>query len=76
MTEAEAAARARGYREGQRAMREAAVDAAWERTRLHVQAELPRVLSPTQLRLLPWPAGMLYTSKEPMKGIRVFYSGN
>jgi hypothetical protein len=56
-------------------LQEAAVDAAWERSRLHVQAELPRVLSPTQLGLLPWPAGMLYRSKEPMKGIRVFMAG-
>lgn len=55
---------------------EAAVDAAWELSRQDVQAALPRVLSPTQLRLLPWPAEMLYKAKEPMKGMRVFFAGN
>ncbi len=54
---------------------EAAIDAAWELTRTDVQAMLPRVLTPTQLRVLPWPAGMLYQAKEPIKGMRMFMGG-
>ena len=54
---------------------EAATDDAWELTRQHLQAELPKILSPAQLRLLPWPAGMLYQAKEPMKGMRMFFGG-
>ena len=45
--------------------------AAWEFSRLHVQRMLPEILSPIQLKLLPWPAGMLYGAKKPMH-IRIF----
>jgi hypothetical protein len=54
---------------------EATMDAAWELTRLDVQRTLPRVLSPTQRRLLPWPAEMLDKAREPLKGMRVFFYG-
>ena len=54
---------------------EATTDDAWELTRRDVQTELPKILSPAQLRLLPWPAGMLYQAKEPMKGMRMFFGG-
>lgn len=46
-------------------------DAAWEFTRLHVQKTLGPILSPIQLKLLPWPAGFLYTAKGA-RGIRMF----
>jgi hypothetical protein len=46
-------------------------DDAWEFTRLHVQKTLAPILSPIQLKLLPWPAGMLYTAKKRMH-IRIF----
>nr|MDQ6924857.1 hypothetical protein [Candidatus Eremiobacteraeota bacterium] len=54
---------------------EVTIDAAWELSRQDVQTELPKILSPAQLRLLPWPADMLYKAKEPIKGIRMFMSG-
>lgn len=53
---------------------EAAVDSAWEYTRLDVKRTLPPVLSPVQLRILPWPAKMLYESKGKVM-IRIFVSG-
>jgi hypothetical protein len=46
-------------------------DAAWEYSRLHVQKTLVTILSPIQLKLLPWPAGFLYVAKQA-KGIRMF----
>jgi hypothetical protein len=42
---------------------ESVVAAAWEYSRRDVQRTLPLVLSPVQLRLLPWLAKMLYESK-------------
>lgn len=53
---------------------EAAVDDAWEFSRLDVKRTLPSVLSPVQLRILPWPAKMLFDSKDKVR-IRVFMSG-
>ncbi|MGZ3485147.1 MAG: carboxypeptidase-like regulatory domain-containing protein [Gemmatimonadaceae bacterium] len=50
---------------------EETADAAWEYTRLHVQKTLGAILSPIQLKLLPWPAGFLYAAKQA-KGIRMF----
>jgi len=50
---------------------EAVLDAAWELSRRDVQAALPGILSATQLRLLPWPASMLYQAKKPILGLRV-----
>jgi hypothetical protein len=38
-------------------------DAAWEFTRLHVQKTLGAIMSPIQLKLLPWPANFLYVAK-------------
>jgi hypothetical protein len=51
---------------------EAATDAAWEVTRQDVQKNLKAILTPVQLQILPFPAGMLYNAKEPFKGIRMF----
>jgi hypothetical protein len=42
---------------------ESVVDDAWEYSRQHVQRTLPAVLSPVQLRMLPWLPKMLYESK-------------
>ena len=39
-------------------------------------ASLDRMLSPLQLKMLPWPAGMLYNGKQAPKGIRVFMSSS
>jgi hypothetical protein len=53
---------------------EAAVDSAWELTKLDVQRTLPKILSPIQLRLLPWiPAFLMKTTGKV--GIRMFMSG-
>jgi hypothetical protein len=52
---------------------EETTDAAWEFTRQHVQKTLGGILSPIQLKLMPYPAGWLFTAK---KGFRVrYYSG-
>lgn len=53
---------------------ETAIDAAWEYARTDLQAELPHVLSPIQLGMLPRMAGMLYRAKQPVH-IRMFISG-
>jgi hypothetical protein len=45
---------------------EETIDAAWEFGRQHVQKSLGAILSPIQLRLLPWVAKLLYTSKKPV----------
>jgi hypothetical protein len=50
---------------------EDANDAAWEYSRLHVQKTLTGLLSPIQLKLLPWEASMLYNAKNAMH-IRIF----
>jgi len=52
-------------------MQEETSDAAWEFTRLHLQKTLGAILSPIQLKLLPWPASFLYTAKQA-RGIRMF----
>ena len=50
---------------------EETIDAVWEFSRLDVQRTLGKILSPVQLKLLPWPAGYLYTeTKQPH--IRMF----
>lgn len=53
---------------------EQVIDDVWEMSRQDVQRTLPAILSPVQLELLPWPASLLYTSKEKVK-IRIFMSG-
>ena len=50
---------------------EETTDAAWEFTRLNLQKTLGAILSPIQLKLLPWPAGMLYSAKKAVH-IRMF----
>ena len=54
---------------------EAAVDSAWDLSWRNARAELPKILNPLQLKLLPWPADMLYKAKEPIRGVRVYMSG-
>jgi hypothetical protein len=51
---------------------EDATDDAWEISRIEVQQVLSTTLTPAQLRLLPWPAQMLYNARERLKGIRMF----
>ena len=41
-------------------------DEAWEFSRLHIQKHLGAILSPIQLQLLPYPAGVLYRAKKPV----------
>lgn len=53
---------------------EQAIGDVWEMSRLDVQRTLPSILSPVQLKLLPWPASMLYTSKTKIN-VRMFFSG-
>jgi hypothetical protein len=52
---------------------EAAVSAAWELTKLDVQRTLPPILSPIQLKLLPWEAAYLFKTTGEV-GIRMFIS--
>ncbi len=54
---------------------EAAVDEGWEISRLDVQQTLPRILSPIQIRLLPWEAALLFKAKQKVQ-IRVFMAGS
>lgn len=56
------------------ARQEKATDAAWELARTDVQRELPHVLSPVQLTLLPGMVNMLYTARQPLH-IRMFVAG-
>lgn len=53
---------------------ESATDAAWEIARLDVHATLGKILNPVQLRMLPWPSGLLYQAKAPVH-IRFFMAG-
>lgn len=53
---------------------EKTVDAAWEYVRLDLKSQLPRVLSPIQLGLLPGMVGSLYRANQPMH-IRMFTIG-
>lgn len=56
---------------------EAMLDKAWEALRLEAQKTLPTILNPVQLRLLPYPAGMLLDVRTPFgpnQRIR-YYSG-
>ena len=53
---------------------EATIDAAWELARVDVQTNLPKVLSPVQLRILPGWSSSFYNAKT-MKGIRFFSFG-
>ncbi|MBX9927591.1 MAG: carboxypeptidase-like regulatory domain-containing protein [Gemmatimonadaceae bacterium] len=48
---------------------QAEIDAAWEEGRLHVQRTLAELLLPEQLRLLPYPAGLLWRSAVPIRGL-------
>lgn len=51
---------------------DAAADEAWEFSRVEAH-RLPAVLTPLQLRLLPWPAGILARSDKPVKFRVVYY---
>jgi hypothetical protein len=51
---------------------EDATDDAWEISRVEVQKALTATLFQVQLKLLPWPAQMLYNAREKLKGIRMF----
>ena len=50
---------------------ESAADSAWELSRLEAK-RLNTILTPTQLRLLPFPAGMLYSATKLIKGMRIY----
>jgi hypothetical protein len=50
---------------------ESAADSAWEISRFEAK-KLGTILTPSQLRLLPFPAGMLYTATKPIKGMRIY----
>ncbi len=54
---------------------ESATDDAWELSRADIQRTLPTILSPVQLQLLPFPADLLYKSKDKLVGIRIFMNG-
>lgn len=46
-----------------------AADAVWELARKDLQANLPRILSPIQLTMLPWPASFLWGARKPISGM-------
>ena len=50
----------------------AATDEAWEIARVEAQTTLPKILTPTQLKILPGNSSTMYNAKEPIKGIRYF----
>ena len=52
---------------------EETTDAAWEYSRQNIQRTLGKILSPIQLKLLPWVAKLLYNANKPVH-IRL-YSG-
>ena len=53
------------------ARQEATLDNGWEIARVAAQ-DLSRILSPVQLRLMPWPANWLYAATRPIKGVRFY----
>lgn len=53
---------------------EAAVDEGWEISRLDIQQTLPEILSPLQIKLLPWEAALLFKAKQQLH-IRIFVGG-
>ena len=52
---------------------EETTDAAWEYSRQNIQRTLSKILSPIQLKLLPWVSKLLYNANKPVH-IRL-YSG-
>jgi hypothetical protein len=52
-----------------------AVDAGWEISRIDIQRTLPSILSPIQLKLLPWIPALLLNSKEKVT-LRIFSMSN
>jgi hypothetical protein len=54
---------------------EATIDQVWEMGRIELQAELPKVLSPVQLHILPGNSAWFYNAKS-MKGNRMFFYGS
>jgi hypothetical protein len=50
----------------------AATDDAWEIARVEAHTTLPKILTPTQLKILPGNSSTMYNAKEPIKGIRYF----
>jgi hypothetical protein len=53
---------------------EATIDEVWEMDRIELQKELPTVLTPVQLAVLPGQAAAFFRAKS-MKGNRIFYFG-
>ena len=45
-------------------------DQAWEIARQDAHAVLAQILTPIQLKMLPWPASLLYNSAKPLRGMR------
>lgn len=55
---------------------EAVIDQVWDMGRPEMQTVLPKILTPLQLKMLPWPAEMFFKAKEPIKGVRMFFYGD
>lgn len=55
-------------------MQETTLDQAWELAWRETK-KLNEILSPVQLRLLPWPVSFLYSSNKAPKGFRMFLGG-
>jgi hypothetical protein len=53
---------------------EDASDEGWAKSWADVHEQLPRILSPLQLTLLPYPSSMLWQAKEAPKGLRYIFS--
>ena len=51
---------------------EQTIGEVWEMTRLHLQENIRRLLSPVQLTMLPQWAGVFNTTTRPMTGVRIF----
>jgi hypothetical protein len=50
---------------------EETIEAVWEYSRMHVQKTLGTILSPIQIKLLPWVPAMLYGAKKSLR-VRIF----
>jgi len=52
------------------------INDAWEIARQETHTELPKILTPIQLKLLPGNAGFLFKAESPITGVRYFSSAS
>jgi len=57
------------------ARQEETTDAVWELWRQELRSQLPGILNPLQLQMIPSEATLLMKSEVPVKGLRIYMSG-